>query len=921
MIFSRAYCFIFSLITHSRKVRIPCTLIILLLLVACSSREQAPDASTTPIPSVDTIPTVSASPELAASTAVGDMSTPTPAPAPTAEPEPAPIPVVISANVPAALRQPLENALTEMGEAGDGRPVHIAAVVSDVVNTIGFVPRQDVQGLLLAERVYAVVAPFDTVRDDISLQELQWRWSGQGEAPLLVSEDGAVSLGPIFGSLPANMVTESDLSGQLRQQDGALGLLAFDRLDPTYKVISVDGISPLSNQLDPMAYPIAVALRLAGADAELLRTPLSGVIPYTNRDPDRLTTLIMTGVTAMSRGTAEKMEEKGYLYPSLVISDTLSAADITHVSNEVPFVAGCKADNSFMNLTLCSDYPYWQTLQAIGTDIVGLSGNHVNDFGREGARESLAFYKENDIPIYGSGMSEDEACQPLLWEHNGNTFAFIAALAWWPEEAWATETEPGACYLYNNYDDILANVRKLSDEVDIVSVELQYWETYDPWPIEDQVLDFRDLRAAGADIVTGVQSHVPQAIEPYGLGAQGGAGTIVYGLGNLFFDQMEDWSTRTGLIALHTLYDGSVLNTGILTTVLEDYAQPRWTTLEERAGILESIFATAPPPGALSPEPTPSPAPPPLVENDQGEPAELEATPAQTSDAGADTITVPVSETASAGTSGLQAHPGLPWPTPVEQAEGHYWLAPPVGAEANRIPAATYAFGSTANGTYRMHHGSDIANPMHTALLAPDAATVVYAGPDDEAHVFGPYPGFYGNVILFQLDRAWRDQPVYVLYGHLQDVMVGSGQHVERGERVGGTGMAGIAIGPHVHVEVRLGGTGYDDTYNADLWLEPPYGYGTIAGQVVTPDGRAWHNSRLHLYRLGEQGSRLFRIIPTYAEDPGLNPDPDRAENFVFANIPAGEYQIILRRGRQNLRQRLTVLSGQTTSVNYVLQE
>ena len=26
-------------------------------------------------------------------------------------------------------------------------------------------------------------------------------------------------------------------------------------------------------------------------------------------------------------------------------------------------------------------------------------------------------------------MNVDEACAPLLWEHNGNTFAFIAALA------------------------------------------------------------------------------------------------------------------------------------------------------------------------------------------------------------------------------------------------------------------------------------------------------------------------------------------------------------------------------------------------------------------------------------------------------------------------------------------------------------
>ena len=62
---------------------------------------------------------------------------------------------------------------------------------------------------------------------------------------------------------------------------------------------------------------------------------------------------------------------------------------ITHISDEVPFLDDCVADPSENNLILCSDTDYWATLAAVGTDIVGLSGNHVNDFGREGARRSL----------------------------------------------------------------------------------------------------------------------------------------------------------------------------------------------------------------------------------------------------------------------------------------------------------------------------------------------------------------------------------------------------------------------------------------------------------------------------------------------------------------------------------------------------
>ena len=107
--------------------------------------------------------------------------------------------------------------------------------------------------------------------------------------------------------------------------------------------------------------------------------------PASNRDPSKLTQLIMTGVTAMSRVTALRMDQKGYDYPARVISDVFAAADITHISNEVPFLDDCVANPTENNLILCSDTDYWAALAAVGTDIVGLSGNHVNDFGREGA--------------------------------------------------------------------------------------------------------------------------------------------------------------------------------------------------------------------------------------------------------------------------------------------------------------------------------------------------------------------------------------------------------------------------------------------------------------------------------------------------------------------------------------------------------
>ena len=452
-------------------------------------------------------------------------------------------------------------------------------------------------GSVLYTRYLAPVAPFATVQDEVSMAELTLRWQGRGSGPLIIDADYVSELEAVFGEEAADSVqtaSGSALPAVLEVTAGGLGIVPFEGLTPVLKVMNLNGANILSNTFDAAEYPLTAVVSAFGPDREAVAAALRPQITEpTNRRADGLTTLIMTGVTAMARVTAARMETMGYDYPSQVISPTLRAADITHISNEVPFLEGCDVNPTLNNMILCSSPNYWAALEALGTDIVGLSGNHVNDFGQDGARESIGWYRENGIPIYGSGLNEEEACAPLLFEHNGNRFAFFAALAHYPSFAWATKDGPGACHYSGNKERIFAKIASLRDEVDVIAVELQHEEIYNPAPIFRQVQDFRELRAAGADIVTGVQSHVPQAMEPYGYGNEK-PGIIVYGLGNLFFDQMWSWQTRTTLIARHTIHDGNVISTEILTAVLEDYAQPRWTTEVERADLLRQIFNAAP---------------------------------------------------------------------------------------------------------------------------------------------------------------------------------------------------------------------------------------------------------------------------------------------------------------------------------------
>jgi hypothetical protein len=580
-----------SIITSVIRNRLSRWLWLGLVMVGCA----APATELPPMPMTPVTPAASTSGQ-------ARPATQTSTPEATETPEPvvmnSPITVALAPGLPEEWASPLLNALNQIDQIQADNVIYPVMALDQADNAklvIEAGPWGSAE-VALAQRIFAVVVPFDTLTDDITQEELQLRWQGETDGVLLADNATIELLTPVLGEGEAVQVQPGDLLAALEDAPDAVGIVPFDQIDPRFKVLTIDGVNVLSNGFDPTTYPLISMLHLRGEMLAPLVLRLSrAVTPTTNRDASQLTTLIMTGVTAIARGTADAIERHYLTYPAAIISDTLAAADITHVSNEIPFLEDCEVNNTLNNLTLCSHTSYWEVLEAIGTDIVGLSGNHVNDFGRDGAIESLTFYHDNEIPIYGSGFNVEEACTPLRWEHNGNTFAFVAVLAFGPETAWATDELPGACHFYDYKEETLALVEELADEVDIVAVELQYLETYDPSPTFQQVEEFRELREAGADIVTGVQSHVPQAWETYGLRDPGGPGTISYGLGNLFFDQMWSWETRTEQMARHTIYEGRVINTEILTAVLEDFAQPRWATPDERIDILMRVFNAAPP--------------------------------------------------------------------------------------------------------------------------------------------------------------------------------------------------------------------------------------------------------------------------------------------------------------------------------------
>ena len=57
----------------------------------------------------------------------------------------------------------------------------------------------------------------------------------------------------------------------------------------------------------------------------------------------------------------------------------------------------------------------------------------------------------------------------------------------------------------------------------------------------------------------------------------------------------------------------------------------------------------------------------------------------------------------------------------------------------------------------------------------------------------------YGIHVFMRLDQTFDGWPIYILYAHFSQVLVETGQHVERGELIGLAGATGFTTGPHVH--------------------------------------------------------------------------------------------------------------------------
>lgn len=162
---------------------------------------------------------------------------------------------------------------------------------------------------------------------------------------------------------------------------------------------------------------------------------------------------------------------------------------------------------------------------------------------------------------------------------------------------------------------------------------------------------------------------------------------------------------------------------------------------------------------------------------------------------------------------------GSPAPAPSDLPEATQIVFPlPEGTWVKTSPFGARVDPITGESSF--HTGTDYGAPLGTPIFAIAAGRVTVAGQSAE----------YGNLIV--IEHNIDGQIVASAYGHEERVYVQVGDLVTAGQHIADVGSEGHSTGPHLHFEIRPGGTNAT-AVDSDAWLKAHDAEGISAGDAT----------------------------------------------------------------------------------------
>jgi len=249
-----------------------------------------------------------------------------------------------------------------------------------------------------------------------------------------------------------------------------------------------------------------------------------------------------------------------------------------------------------------------------------------------------------------------------------------------------------------------------------------------------------------------------------------------------------------------------------------------------------------------------------------------------------------------------------PWaPTPFD----HFYFTRPIGADEVNWPLDIYRYGAV---TFEdvTHTGVDIVAPIGTPVLATGPGQVTWAGNWIYAGQGKENP--YSLAVFIRHEIGFEGQTLYTLYAHLSRVDVVKDQFVESGDQLGLVGNTGLSTGPHLHFEVRAQADNFFKTFNPELWMAPPQGWGILVAQVLRTSNQLLYGHPMTVTSL--ETGQTWRV-KSYESEVGITRDSNYQENLVLGDLPEGNYQLKTPYLGRNITTEIAIYPGQVTAITF----
>lgn len=173
------------------------------------------------------------------------------------------------------------------------------------------------------------------------------------------------------------------------------------------------------------------------------------------------------------------------------------------------------------------------TFKQAGFDLVVTANNHSLDRGYAGGTRTLKVLRQAGLDTLGTYLNNHEAKSFLIKEIRGVKVGYLG-YTYSTNGIPAPDQHPE----YVNYlekDKILADIKALRPQVDVLILVLHWGVEYQPRPGQDQILMAHEFVNAGADAILGSHPHVIQTMEI--IPVKGKPKFVIYGMGNFISNQ------------------------------------------------------------------------------------------------------------------------------------------------------------------------------------------------------------------------------------------------------------------------------------------------------------------------------------------------------------------------------------------------